>query len=353
MGYDDGCTGYRMTDHKKFLWRICSAREQSKRLEICERNITNCYPPVSLDEHVAVQRVNKLRPRFGGKENQRDKMRKRQRLKPSSLQNSLAMADNDDIQNEVLKSTSCFSLELDVREWSYVRVKAAAAPTHSAFIGAAASSGSKLNYSNQQSIVPSVSQTSGCSDSIMECVLHSFVAENEPDQDMIYEDTLTRNVKTVDDKARSQNYNKTGEVEKVYGMMAGLHADNGGADVSEAAAEFGMMEISPKAYQHAVKTLESQKDWYHKTQMALEEKIRVLSANLENTTNTLSYTEKLHDQAQKEKKEWKVKFEETFLVPIDNHTILSKLSTINGFEKVFTMSRLLWTSHFSSKEYGK
>ncbi|GJX88083.1 putative ribonuclease H-like domain-containing protein, partial [Tanacetum coccineum] len=60
------------------------------------------------------------------------------------------------------------------------------------------------------------------------------------------------------------------------------------------------------AYQHAVKTLESQKDWYHKTQMALEEKIRVLTANLENTTNTLSYTETLHDQAQKEKKEWEV-----------------------------------------------
>ncbi|GJT43547.1 hypothetical protein Tco_0952262 [Tanacetum coccineum] len=105
--------------------------------------------------------------------------------------------------------------------------------------------------------------------------------------------------------------NKTGEVEKVYGMMAGLHADNGGAGISNAADEFAMMGISPKAYQHAVKTLESQKDWYHKTQIALEEKIRVLSANLENTTNTLSYTEKLHDQAQNEKKEWEVKYEAT------------------------------------------
>ncbi|GJV17736.1 hypothetical protein Tco_1363059 [Tanacetum coccineum] len=83
--------------------------------------------------------------------------------------------------------------------------------------------------------------------------------------------------------------NTTGEVEKVYGMMAGLHADS--ADASDAAAEFAMMGISPK--------------------IALEEKIRVLSANLENTTNTLSYTEKLHDQAQKEKKEWEVKFEAT------------------------------------------
>ncbi|GJW63268.1 putative ribonuclease H-like domain-containing protein [Tanacetum coccineum] len=147
------------------------------------------------------------------------------------------------------------------------------------------------------------------------------------------------NVKTVDDKARYSAFkvtevksdepkalvsvdsmvnwsdhaaeNKTGEVEKVYGMMAGLHADNGGAGISNAADEFAMMGISPKAYQHAVKTLESQKDWYHKTQMALEEKIRVLTANLENTTNTLSYTETLHDQAQKEKKEWEVKYEAT------------------------------------------
>ncbi|GJX81219.1 hypothetical protein Tco_0329368 [Tanacetum coccineum] len=66
-------------------------------------------------------------------------------------------------------------------------VKDAAAPTHSAFIGAA-NSGLKLTYSDQQSIVPSVYQTSGRSDNIMKCVLHSFVAENEPDQDMIYED---------------------------------------------------------------------------------------------------------------------------------------------------------------------
>ncbi|GJS34944.1 hypothetical protein Tco_0533326 [Tanacetum coccineum] len=72
------------------------------------------------------------------------------------------------------------SRPLDVRIGHSYSVKAAAAPTHSAFIGTA-SSGSKLTYSDQQSIVPSVSQTSGHSDNIMECVLHSFVAENELD----------------------------------------------------------------------------------------------------------------------------------------------------------------------------
>ncbi|GKF31477.1 hypothetical protein Tco_0101275 [Tanacetum coccineum] len=60
----------------------------------------------------------------------------------------------DDLYNKLR------SLELDVRIGHSYGVKTTAAPTHSAFIGAA-SSGSKLNYSNQQSIVPSVSQKSG------------------------------------------------------------------------------------------------------------------------------------------------------------------------------------------------
>nr|GEX69787.1 ribonuclease H-like domain, reverse transcriptase, RNA-dependent DNA polymerase [Tanacetum cinerariifolium] len=58
-------------------------------------------------------------------------------------------------------------------------------------------------------------------------------------------------------------------------------------------------------------TLKLQKDWYHKTQLALEEKVRILSANLENTINTLKYTETLYDQAKIEKKEWEVKLIES------------------------------------------
>ncbi|GJT22203.1 ribonuclease H-like domain-containing protein [Tanacetum coccineum] len=225
----------------------------------------------------------------------------------SQLNQVQARPNNDDINLKFLRALpSSWSqvTELDVRYWSYYGVKAAAAPTHSAFIGAASSS-SKLTYSDQQSFVPSVYQSSGRSDNIMECVLHSFVAENESDQDMIFEDFdqarysafKVTEVKTDEPKALVSvdsmvNWsdhvaeNKTGKVENVYGMMAGLHVDNGGTGVSDAVTKFAMMGISPKAYQNAVKTLESQKDWYHKTQMALEEKIRVLSANLETPHHT-------------------------------------------------------------------
>nr|GEV72968.1 putative ribonuclease H-like domain-containing protein [Tanacetum cinerariifolium] len=145
--------------------------------------------------------------------------------------------------------------------------------------------------------------------------------------------------------------NKTEEAKQVYGLMAGFESDfvvpagNAAGGVNHANVEFAMMGNSPKvqtcpfgcdfklselkqnydhleklyndsfiqvqAYKNTVKTLEHQKDWYHTTQLAFEEKVRILSANLENTTNTLKYSETLYDQAKLEKKEWEVKFVES------------------------------------------
>ncbi|GJT95366.1 hypothetical protein Tco_1090884 [Tanacetum coccineum] len=250
-------------DHN--LWRIVQQGNSPKRLGKDAKGNTIVHPPVSLDEHVAVQRENKVRTlllqalpedhmpdfhhyddardiwmavkaRFGGNEESK-KMRKtmlKQQFTEfsvteeeglhkgydrfqkilSQLNQVQARPDNDDINLKFLRAlpsswsqvalalktrggldsmsfddlyNKLRSLELDVRIGHSYGVKAAAAPTHSAFIGAA-SSGPKLIYSDQQCIVPQISQTSGRSDNIMECLLHSFVAENEPDQDMIYED---------------------------------------------------------------------------------------------------------------------------------------------------------------------
>ncbi|GKB93137.1 putative ribonuclease H-like domain-containing protein, partial [Tanacetum coccineum] len=143
---------------------------------------------------------------------------------------------------------------------------------------------------------------------------------------------------------------------QVYGMIAGAEEDaTGGAtgnatgdvadDVSTAAAEFALMGISSQvqtcpfgcehlyaelkkefdnveaqykesyiqvqAYKSTLQTLEQQKGWYQSNQLALEERIRILTANLENTTNMLKYSEKLNEQGKLEKLNDKVQLKET------------------------------------------
>ncbi|GJV78587.1 putative ribonuclease H-like domain-containing protein, partial [Tanacetum coccineum] len=203
--------------------------------------------------------------------------------------------------------------------------KCCCATPHSAFIGTACS-GSKPTYSDQQSIVPSVSQTSGRSDNVDQFEKDRAGRIDETYNNQQLQIDRMEKVKSDDKQLWShvdsmvnwsvrscRQKNKTGECEKVQNCP--LCCDSKINDLNNMYNNLDRLYndcyIKVQAYQNAVKTLESQKDWYHKTQIALEEKIRILSANLENTTNTLSYTEKLHDQAQTEKKEWEVKFEAT------------------------------------------
>ncbi|GJZ76313.1 retrovirus-related pol polyprotein from transposon TNT 1-94, partial [Tanacetum coccineum] len=106
----------------------------------------------------------------------------------------------DDLYNKLR------SLELDVKIGHSYGVKATAAPTHSAFIGTACS-GSKPTYSDQQRIY-----------------CHRTEVKTDEPKALVSVDSM---VNWSDHAAE----NKTGEVAKVYGMMAGLHADS--ADASD------------------------------------------------------------------------------------------------------------------------
>ncbi|GJX93594.1 hypothetical protein Tco_0348180 [Tanacetum coccineum] len=211
----------RNSDHN--LWRIGSAKEQSevgKSFYLIDHMPDFHHYDDARDIWIAVK------ARFGGNEESK-KMRKtmlKQQFTEfsvteeeglhkgydrfqkilSQLNQVQARPDNDDINLKFLRALSIFcpfffifswsqvalalktrgglesmsfddlynklrSLELDVRIGHSYGVKAAAAPTHSAFIGAA-SSRSKSTYSDQQNNVSSVSQTSSRSDNIMECV---------------------------------------------------------------------------------------------------------------------------------------------------------------------------------------
>nr|GEZ33967.1 hypothetical protein [Tanacetum cinerariifolium] len=159
------------------------------------------------------------------------------------------------------------SLEIDVKGVSsYGSRGTTVAPTHSAFIGAA-STNTKMVYSNQPSHSFSITYSSTHSGGIMEDVLHSFVAENELTQQLAYEDFEQVDQIEMEEldikwhmamlllrinRWMKRQENKTKDGEQVYGLMAGFksdfanHAGNVVGSVYDAVAEFAIMGKSPK-----------------------------------------------------------------------------------------------------------
>ena len=74
-------------------------------------------------------------------------------------------------------------------------------------------------------------------------------------------------------------------------------------------AQYKDYNVQVQAYKSALKTLETQKVWYQKNQLAYEEKIRVLERDLENTTNLLKYSENENAKVNLEKQDLKAKLD--------------------------------------------
>ncbi|GJS16978.1 ribonuclease H-like domain-containing protein [Tanacetum coccineum] len=507
------------SDHN--LWNIVLNGNSRKKTGRDPKGNIMILPPVSVEEHIAVQRETKARTillqslpedhmadfhhlddardiwlavkaRFGG--NDESKKMRKSMLKQefsefrvseseglhkgydrfqkilSQLNQMQAKPDNEDCNMKFLRAlppswsqvaitlktkggldylsfddlyNKLRTLEIDVKGGSSYDSRGTSAPTHSAFISAA-STNSKMSYADSQNQSPSItfttaSSSADTSSNVIESVLHSFVAESDPQQQITYEDfdqigkldleeldikwqmaMLSVRInrfekkagrkmkfnnrdaarfdkkkvkcykcselghfarectgKQLDSKARYSAF-KLKELDKseepkallsvdsmlnwsdhegedeekgaaqVYGMIAGDDDDAAGdasGDVSDAAAEFALMGLSSQvhtcpfgcehkyaelkkdfdnlevqykdcyiqvqAYKNTLQTLEQQKAWYQSNQLALEERIRILTADLENTTNMLKYTEKLNDQVKLEKVNDQVKLKES------------------------------------------
>nr|GEV16004.1 ribonuclease H-like domain-containing protein [Tanacetum cinerariifolium] len=161
------------TDHN--LWKIIQNGNSKKSLRRDSKGGIIILHLVSFEEHVAIQRETKARTLA---------------LPPSWSQVALTLKTRggleylsfDDLYNKLR------SLEIDVKGGSsYGSRSTTVAPTHSAFIGAA-NTNTKMVYSDQPSYSSSITYTSTPSSSIIEDVLHSFVAENEPTPQLAYQD---------------------------------------------------------------------------------------------------------------------------------------------------------------------
>nr|GEV68081.1 hypothetical protein [Tanacetum cinerariifolium] len=303
------------------------------------------------------------------------------------------------------------TLEMDIKGYNTFSQSQSAGPSHTAFTGS-----HRTGY-------------------VIEDVLHSFVADTEPEQQLAYEDLeqidkldleeknlngkwlcfLKCRAKGGNDKQRyssfknqeirrkeedskalvsvdtlvdwSNHENESNEViiAKVFGMIVGANSVE--ANTPDDAEEFALMGVSSEvhnspfgcntqynelvkmydalnkqnnvyyiqdqAYKNSLKTLEKQKRVLQQNQLILKDKIKVLSIDLENTSNLLKYFENLNADYEKDKKDLQTK--------LDNHLVQTekwKTSSKNLCRLVYssmsvrTKVGLGFTNCISQKELG-
>ncbi|GJX13824.1 ribonuclease H-like domain-containing protein [Tanacetum coccineum] len=253
------------SDHN--LWNIVLNGNSRKKTGRDPKGNIMILPPVSVEEHIAVQRETKARTillqslpedhmadfhhlddardiwlavkaRFGG--NDESKKMRKSMLKQefsefrvseseglhkgydrfqkilSQLNQMQAKPDNEDCNMKFLRAlppswsqvaitlktkggldylsfddlyNKLRTLEIDVKGGSSYDSRGTSAPTHSAFISAA-STNSKMSYPDQShsTTFTSASSSPAASSNVIENVLHSFVAESDPQQQITYED---------------------------------------------------------------------------------------------------------------------------------------------------------------------
>ncbi|GJU66069.1 putative ribonuclease H-like domain-containing protein [Tanacetum coccineum] len=157
-----------------------------------------------------------------------------------------------------------------------------------------------------------------------------------------------------------ENAGQRREIDKQrYYLFSKIHKHDGQSDGGDA-GEFALMGVTlseyfiqVQAYKNSLKTLEKQKRVLQKNQLTLEDKIRVLSIELENTTNLLKHSERINAIAETAKKELQTKLD-NHLVQIEKWRTSSKnlFRLIDSSMSVRTKVGLGFNNYIRENELG-
>ncbi|GJS19869.1 ribonuclease H-like domain-containing protein [Tanacetum coccineum] len=197
------------SDHN--LWNIVLNGNSRKKTGRDPKGNIMILPPVSVEEQIAMMQgifgwlskpdlegydrfqkiLSQLNQMQAKPDNEDCNMKFLRALPPSWSQVAITLKTKggldylsfDDLYNKLR------TLEIDVKGGSSYDSRGTSAPTHSAFISAA-STNSKMSYPDQShsTTFTSASSSPTASSNVMENVLHSFVAESDPQQQITYED---------------------------------------------------------------------------------------------------------------------------------------------------------------------
>nr|GEU35736.1 ribonuclease H-like domain-containing protein [Tanacetum cinerariifolium] len=215
---------YWITNNDMNIWKVIQNGNNMKRTgRYCDGRVI-ILPPTTVEEHIVVQRESKARTtllqsipddhvadfhymddakdiwnavkaRFGGNA----KSKKMRKSMPKQEFSKFKIED-EDINLKFLRVlpsswSQLKTLEVDIKGYSTFSSSQSVGPSHSAFVSATSASkkisyGDSPNYSSTTTYsVPSNPKTgSHRSGNVIEDVLHLFVADTEPEQQLAYED---------------------------------------------------------------------------------------------------------------------------------------------------------------------
>ncbi|GJV56841.1 putative ribonuclease H-like domain-containing protein [Tanacetum coccineum] len=294
---------YWITNNDMNIWKVIQNGNNLKRTGRDHDGRVIILPPTTADEHIAVQRESKARTtllqsipddhdakilsqltQLKAKPEDEDINLKFLRALPSSwsqvaltlkTKGGLELLSFDDLYYKLK------TLEVDIKGYSTFSSSQSAGPSHSAFVNC------------------------GCDteDAIKEGAAKIYNLITGAD---------TKEASTAGDAGEFALMGVTSEVhncpfgcDNKYNELQKQHNE-----LNEQNSEYF---IQVQAYKNSLKTLEKQKRVLQKNQLTLEDKIRVLSIELENTTNLLKHSERINAIAETAKKELQIK--------LDNHLV--------------------------------